>query len=382
MKNRRKNRKVLLLTLIAVLLMGVLSVGDNPPVQSAWNAVTGGIFSLSARIAAELKTPSTDELLDENERLRSENAALQKALAENLELKDENKTLWGYFGMKKDAPELELKPAFVLRRASADDFGGFTLGVGSDLGVKVNNAVICESGLVGRVTAADSSSCRVATLFSPDSRVAVIDGETSDSGILVGKDGGLVLTQLSESNHIKTGDMILTSGDGGVYPPRVIVGKVSELGTRAALISIELFALYILENTPQLSPEAGGVKPLFLVAAALSLTSDEVTAATIYGAVCGVLTDLESGAVGFFAVTLTVLCYFQSTLLHTAFRRNLPSVWLLSLGAAAAVFSADFVIRLVFGTAVWQRCLIRAALTYLAILPLSVINFRRMSDEE
>lgn len=231
MKNRRKNRKVLLLTLIAVLLMGVLSVGDNPPVQSAWNSVTGGIFSLSARIAAELKTPSTDELLDENERLRSENAALQKALAENLELKDENKTLWGYFGMKKDAPELELKPAFVLRRASADDFGGFTLGVGSDLGVKVNNAVICESGLVGRVTAADSSSCRVATLFSPDSRVAVIDGETSDSGILVGKDGGLVLTQLSESNHIKTGDMILTSGDGGVYPPRVIVGKVSELGT-------------------------------------------------------------------------------------------------------------------------------------------------------
>ena len=231
MKNRRKNRKVLLLTLIAVLLMGVLSVGDNPPVQSAWNAVTGGIFSLSARIAAELKTPSTDELLDENERLRSENAALQKALAENLELKDENKMLWGYFGLKKDAPELELKPAFVLRRASADDFGGFTLGVGSDLGVKVNNAVICESGLVGRVTAADSSSCRVATLFSPDSRVAVIDGETSDSGILVGKDGGLVLTQLSESNHIKTGDMILTSGDGGVYPPRVIVGKVSELGT-------------------------------------------------------------------------------------------------------------------------------------------------------
>ena len=76
---------------------------------------------------------------------------------------------------------------------------------------------------------------------------------------------------------------------------------------RAALISIELFALYILENTPQLSPEAGGVKPLFLVAAALSLTSDEVTAATIYGAVCGVLTDLESGAVGFFAVTLTVM---------------------------------------------------------------------------
>ena len=124
MKNRRKSRKVLLLTLIAVLLMGVLSVGDNPPLRSAWSAVTGGIFSLSAKAAAKLNTPSTDELLDENERLKAENAALQKALAENLELKDENKMLWGYFGLKKDAPELELKPAFVLRRASADDCQG------------------------------------------------------------------------------------------------------------------------------------------------------------------------------------------------------------------------------------------------------------------
>ena len=147
------------------------------------------------------------------------------------------------------------------------------------------------------------------------------------------------------------------------------------------LVSLELSALYILENTPGLIPAAGGAKPLFLVAAAMSLTSDEVAAATVYGAVCGALTDLESGGVGFFAVTLALLCYFQSTLLHTSFRRNLPSVWLLSLGAAAAVFSADFILRLFLGTAVWQRCLIRAALTYLAFLPLSVINFRRTDDE-
>ena len=65
---------------------------------------------------------------------------------------------------------------------------------------------------------------------------------------------------------------------------------------RAALISSELFALYILENTPQLSLNPGGAKPLFLVAAAISLTSDEVIPATVYGAVCGALTDLESGS--------------------------------------------------------------------------------------
>ena len=231
MKNRRKNRKVLLLTLIAVLLMGVLSVGDNPPLQSAWSAVTGGIFSLSARAAAELNTPSTDELLDENTRLKSENAALQKALAENLELRGENKTLWSYFGLKRNAPGLELVPAFVLRRAATDDFGGFTLGAGSDLGVKTNDAVICESGLVGRVVAVDGSACRVATILSPGSRVAVTDGESSDSGILTSRDGNPAMTQLPEKHNIKTGDLILTSGEGGIYPPGIIAGTVSELKT-------------------------------------------------------------------------------------------------------------------------------------------------------
>ncbi|MBU5462350.1 rod shape-determining protein MreC [Lachnoclostridium sp. MSJ-17] len=231
MTSRRKNRRALLFTLLAVLLTGILSFGDDSPLRSAWSAVTGGIFNLSANAAAQLDSPSTEELLDENNRLKSENAALQKALADSLELKDENRTLWSYFGLKKNAPGLELKPAFVSRRAPTDDFGGFSLGAGSDLGVRTGDAVICESGLVGRVISTDSFSCRVATLLSPGTRVAAIDGETSDSGIVEGHDGSLVMTQLSESSRVKTGDMILTSGDGGVYPPRIIIGRVAELKT-------------------------------------------------------------------------------------------------------------------------------------------------------
>ena len=229
--NRRKNRRALLLTLIAVLLMGVLSVGDNSPLCSARSVLTGGIFSLTAKASARLSAPSAGELTEENERLKAENDALRSALSENYELRRENKTLWAYFDLKKDAPGLELKPAFVLRRAASDDFGGFTLGAGSDLGVKTNDAVICGSGLIGRVISADSAACRVATLLSPDTRVAAVDGETSDSGIVTGRDGGLVMTQLSENNRVNKGDLILTSGEGGVYPPGIIVGTVSELRT-------------------------------------------------------------------------------------------------------------------------------------------------------
>ena len=71
MKSRRKNRTALLLTLIAVLLMGVLSVGDNSPLRTALSALTGGIFSLTAKAASELSEPSAEELAEENERLKS-----------------------------------------------------------------------------------------------------------------------------------------------------------------------------------------------------------------------------------------------------------------------------------------------------------------------
>ena len=39
------------------------------------------------------------------------------------------------------------------------------------------------------------------------------------------------MTQLWENNRVNKGDLILTSGEGGVYPPGIIVGTVSELRT-------------------------------------------------------------------------------------------------------------------------------------------------------
>ena len=150
---------------------------------------------------------------------------------------------------------------------------------------------------------------------------------------------------------------------------------------RGVLIALELLALYVLENTPRMFPALGGVRPLLLTAAAFSLTSELVSGATFCGAVCGVLTDLADGSVGVYAVGITVLCYAQSTCLHTSFRRNLPSLWLLSLAALALLCGADALVRLVTDGIWWQRFWLRAGLTYLCVFPLSVLNFRRERHE-
>lgn len=144
---------------------------------------------------------------------------------------------------------------------------------------------------------------------------------------------------------------------------------------RVLLLVCELLLLYLLDNTPVPLP----VRPLLLVAAALSLTGADVAVATVCGAVCGFLTDVGGGT-AYFAVALTLLCFAQSTLLHTVFRNRLLSLWLLSCGAAAVLLGLSVLLRLLTGEGLSWRVPLRAALTLLCVLPLSALHRGRRHE--
>lgn len=223
-----RHSRTLSVTLIAVVLMGVLSVGDNAPLPTLFSALTRDLFALAAQAV-----PSDEEALAaENEQLRADNDSLRRQLAEDAELKSENETLWGYFNLKKENPNLTLLPAFVIH----SDTDGFTLGVGANEGAAVNQAVVTAQGLVGRVVHTDGAACRVTTILSPSLKVGVRDVQTGDKGILSGTaalaaDGLTAMDKLSEDNKIAVGDLIVTSGEGGVYPEQLIVGTVRAVRT-------------------------------------------------------------------------------------------------------------------------------------------------------
>ena len=100
----------------------------------------------------------------------------------------------------------------------------------------VNNAVITENGLVGWVYKVDAATCKVKTILSPDTKAGAVDKQSGDSGIVSGNtylcDQNLTaLNTLAEDNKVKEGDMVVTSGTGGVYPGNLIIGKVKEIKT-------------------------------------------------------------------------------------------------------------------------------------------------------
>ena len=102
---KNKNFKALIITLIVVLTVSVLSLGENSVISSAINSFTKGLFQVSASATASADTATYEELKSENEKLRQENAQLREQLVDYYDTKTENEKLWKYYELKSENGE-------------------------------------------------------------------------------------------------------------------------------------------------------------------------------------------------------------------------------------------------------------------------------------
>ena len=230
-KNRDKNLKALIITLIILSVMSVLSPEENSLISGALNTATRGLFQVAASATASADSATPQELREQVDRLKSENAKLRQQLADYIDVKNENARRQKFMEIKKDNPSYHFEPANVIKRDANDDFYSFTLDIGTSRGVGVNNPVISENGLLGWVCQADAATCKVKTVLSPDTKTGAQDKQSGDNGIINGSaslcDQNLTaLTKLAENHKVKKGDMIVTSGTGGVYPGGLLIGEV------------------------------------------------------------------------------------------------------------------------------------------------------------
>ncbi len=229
-----KNRKILAIALAAVIVTAVLGATGNPWVSSAFNFLTKGLSSVSAAVTDAAEEKSYDELLAENKKLSKEAADLRTQLVDYYDLKDENARLWKYYNITKSKPDYQILPANVIRRDSNDEFYSFTIDAGTASGVELQDPVLTENGLIGFISSVNAASSKVTTVLSPDMQAGAVDKRTADSGIVSGNssysDKGLTtLSKIDANANIKKGDIVTTSGIGGIYPANLIVGKVEEL---------------------------------------------------------------------------------------------------------------------------------------------------------
>lgn len=229
-----KSVRILCVTLCLVIIFSVAGSGGNSVVSSVFSYLTVGFSKVSAAASDAVTNKTYDQLKEENEKLKQENADLRTQLVDYYQLRDENARLWKYYDIKKTHTDYEILPATVIRRDSNDDFYSFTADVGSANGVELQDPVITENGLIGFVSSVSSTSCRVTTILSPDTQAGAIDANTNENGIISGNtlhsdDNLTTLTKIDSSGEIEEGDIIVTSGLGGVYPADIIVGEVQSI---------------------------------------------------------------------------------------------------------------------------------------------------------
>ena len=211
----------------------ILSVAVAP-FQRAAAAVSNGVSSLWE------KYTNIDAILEENEKLATENAELRGQMVDYDKLKAENEAYKALTNIQEQHPEMSYVSSFVIGRDPLDSFYGFTLDQGSLDGVEANDAITSDEGyLLGVVTEVDLTSCKVMTILHPSFNAAGVVSRTRDNGIITGSadyaaEGLCILSNLSRSTLTKANDQVITTGLGGVFPPDVLVGVVQELVPEAS----------------------------------------------------------------------------------------------------------------------------------------------------
>lgn len=108
-------------------------------------------------------------------------------------------------------------------------------------GVRPGMPVIGTKGLAGRITDVGQISSRMMLLTDGNSRVPVIVRRTGWSGLVIGDGATLrfVFDMASETDHLRVGDHLVTSGDGGLFPPGIPVATITDIDSAPPTASPE-----------------------------------------------------------------------------------------------------------------------------------------------
>lgn len=231
------------LLLAAITLVVSLFLSGANPAANLWGIVTTPFRSAGTAVADWAERTFTDHyraetLEEEVDRLRKELAAAQREARVGQEAMEENENLRSLLGLRQKRSDLtELESATVTARGLSNWESSFTISKGSNYGLAKDQCVIDAYGdLVGVVSEVGYNWATVLTVVDTDidmgGKVSRPGGQAAavlEGDFALMTQGRLKLSYLPEETLLRAGDLVLTSGRGGVYPPDLVVGSVESV---------------------------------------------------------------------------------------------------------------------------------------------------------
>lgn len=176
-----------------------------------------------------------------NAELRQELAIARARLVEAEAIASENQRLKALLGVR-ETDGTPIAAARLIGSSATSTRRFAILGAGSRDGVQVGQPVRSATGLVGRVLEVGKRSARVLLITDGESVVPVRRVKGDIAGFAQGQADGTLIVRLIEMgiNPLKKGDVLVTSGSGGLYRPNVpvaVVRNVTRDGAVARIVS-------------------------------------------------------------------------------------------------------------------------------------------------
>lgn len=239
-KNRPRQTIALILIVIGLLAMalgGYLSPIINAvltPVFGAQNWITTRYQSFQ-----DFFNAPTDlvRLRQEKAQADAEIALLQTQVIALQQQVTEVEILEALLDFARTQPQNKYQAATVIFRDTRPFQKYVVINVGSDNGVRAGMPVVNAQGLVGRVDAVIANAARVQLITDPISAVSISIQPEDVEAVLVGSiTGDLTLDLVPQEAGVEPGNLILTSGLGGLYPPNILVGQVASVRSSATAL--------------------------------------------------------------------------------------------------------------------------------------------------
>lgn len=242
--------RVLVLLLVASAVLFTFSVrgGDTGPLGAVKGVVQtvcmpvryvgalvcspfSGLSNLAANLTAD--QGSLSDLKAENEQLKAENAKLKESELEATRLE----------GL------LELQNTYGLKSTGARVISGsvdsltttITIDKGANAGLDVGMPVTDSLGVIGQISSVGPTTAQVRLITDERSGVSAMVQESRAQGQLVGQGTDMLrLTLVRTDQAVDVGDLVVTSGLGGVYPKGLLLGTVSSVDRPSGALYYEI----------------------------------------------------------------------------------------------------------------------------------------------
>ncbi|MBP3360989.1 MAG: rod shape-determining protein MreC [Clostridia bacterium] len=233
------------LTVTAVIITAALAVftiifGNNNFLVSGVRTIFSPFLSLTSRAAHEIKDMQSyftelKSYKEENTRLAEENADLKRSGLSVAEYKAENDRLKELLELQDEMEgRFRTTAALVVSYEPNNWFDTIVINKGKWSGISVGDAVVASGGIVGKITEVGAGYSVISTMLNSENSIGVRIVRNGELAVVEGdaelsKNKLCRMSFIEKAGGVNLGDLVETTGSGGVYPSGINVGTVKEI---------------------------------------------------------------------------------------------------------------------------------------------------------